>query len=133
MRKGYLALIVFNLIYIIGFTIYYLSIKNYEFMIYIGVLVALFVLVCAIQRRVKFDYTILWMLSIWGLLHMAGGGVQWPGDEVLYSWVPYEFYNGGDALGEFVILKFDQVLHFYVYFIMSFILVHLLHGKMKCG
>ena len=131
MRKGYLALILFNLAYIIGFTIYYLSIKNYEFMIYIGVLVALFVLVFAIQKRVKFSYTILWMLSIWGLLHMMGGGVQWPGDEVLYRWVPYEFYNAGDALGEFVILKFDQVLHWYVYFIMSFVLVHLLKGKVK--
>src|SRR3989344_5201640 len=131
MKKGYWFLVLFNLIYIIGFTIYYLSIGNYEFMIYIGVLVALFVLVFAIQRRVKFSYTILWMLSIWGLLHMMGGGVQWPGDEVLYRWVPYEFYNAGDALGEFVILKFDQVLHWYVYFIMSFVLVHLLKGKVK--
>ncbi len=131
MRKGYLTLILFNLAYIIGFAIYYLSIKNYEFMIYIGVLVALLLLVIFIQRRVRFDYTILWMLSVWGLLHMMGGGVRWPGDEVLYRWVPIELYNAGDALGEFVILKFDQVLHFYVYFVMSFVLVHLLHGKVK--
>lgn len=128
-KKGGWLLILFNLAYIIGFTIYYLSIKNYEFMLYIGVLVILFVLVLAIQRRVQFSYTILWMLSAWGLLHMMGGGIQFPADTVLYRWVPIELYNAHDAAGEFVILKFDQILHFYIYFVMSFVLAHLLRNK----
>lgn len=123
--RGEWFLILFNLAYIIGFTFYYVAQRNYEFLLYIAVLVALFVLVLAIQRRVRFSYTLLWMLSIWGLLHMMGGGIHFPGDTVLYRWVPLELYNAHDAGGEFVILKFDQILHFYIYFVMSFVLAHL--------
>ncbi len=121
-------LIVFNLAYILGFTFYYLAKQNYEFMLYIAVLVILFVLVFFVQNKVKFSYTILWMLTIWGFLHMLGGGVR-VGDSVLYRWIPIELYNAHDATGEFVILKFDQILHFYIYFVMSFVLAHLLFKK----
>ncbi|MEK6858320.1 MAG: DUF2238 domain-containing protein [Nanoarchaeota archaeon] len=124
--KGEWSLIVFNLFYILGFTFYYAVQRNYEFMLYIGVLVVLFALVLFLQRRVKFSSTILWMLSIWGLLHMMGGGVHFPADTVLYRWVPIEMYNAHDPAGEFVILKFDQILHFYVYFVLSFVFAHLL-------
>ena len=61
---------------------------------------------------------------------MMGGGLHLPGGEVLYKWVPLEIYNAHDEGGEFVILKFDQVLHFYVYFVMSFIISHLLRNSM---
>lgn len=124
-KRGEWRLIVFNLLYILGFTFYYAAQRNYEFMLYIGVLVVLFVLVFFLQRRVKFSYTLLWMLSIWGLLHLMGGGVHFPADKVLYRWVPVELYNAHDTAGEFVILKFDQILHFYIYFVMSFVLAHL--------
>lgn len=126
MRRGYLALIVFNLLYIAGFAVYYIAKQNYEFMLYIAVLVILFALVCFVQGRVKFSYTILWMLSVWGLLHMMGGGVHVPSGDVLYRWVPVELYNAHDDRGEFVILKFDQILHFYIYFVVSFVFMHLL-------
>lgn len=105
---------------------YYIAKQNYEFMLYIAVLVILFALVCFVQGRVKFSYTILWMLSVWGLLHMMGGGVHVPSGDVLYRWVPVELYNAHDDRGEFVILKFDQILHFYIYFVVSFVFMHLL-------
>lgn len=125
------SLFVFNSLYIVVFAIYYLYLKNYEFMIYIGVLVLLFILVVSIQKRVKFSYTILWMLSIWGLLHMLGGGLHLASGEVLYKWVPLHLYDMPDSGGEFVLLKFDQILHFYIYFVMSFVLAHLLKGRLK--
>lgn len=126
MKKSECLLLIFNLVYIVGFTAYYLAQGNYEFMVYIGVLVVLVVLVAGFQRRVCFPHFILWILSIWGLLHMLGGGLRLPGGTVLYQWIPLELYNAHDMLGEFVILKFDQILHFYIYFVMSFVLAHLL-------
>lgn len=125
-KKGEWALLIFNLVYIIGFAVYYFFNQNYEFALYTGVLVILLVLVSLFQRRVSFPTSILWMLSIWGLLHMLGGGLRLPSGVVLYRWIPFEIYNAHDALGEFVILKFDQILHFYIYFVMSFVLAHLL-------
>lgn len=126
MKKSEWSLLVFNAVYIAGFTLHYLSQRNYEFMVYIGVLIVLFALVAGFQRRAHFPHLVLWMLSIWGLLHMMGGGVKLPSGTVLYRWIPVELYNAHDVLGEFVILKFDQILHFYIYFVMSFVLAHLL-------
>ena len=128
-KRSEWVLILFNLLYIVAFTIYYVAKQNYEFMVYIGVLVLLFALVFAIQRRVKFPILILWMLSVWGLLHMLGGGVHLADGTVLYRWVPVELYQGIDS--EFVLLKFDQILHFYIYFVMSFVLAHLVRNKMR--
>ena len=128
-KKSEWVLILFNLLYIVAFTIYYVAKQNYEFMVYIGVLVLLFALVFAIQRRVKFPLLILWMLSVWGLLHMLGGGVHLADGTVLYRWIPIELYQGVDS--EFVLLKFDQILHFYIYFVMSFVLAHLVRNKMR--
>ncbi|MBX4196637.1 DUF2238 domain-containing protein [Candidatus Pacearchaeota archaeon] len=131
MNKKYWLLILFNLAYIVGFTFYYTSIKNYEFLLYIAVLVALFILVLGIQKKVKFSYAILWMLSIWGLLHMMGGGAHLPSGTVLYKWVPFVAYDGTSIDSDFIILKFDQVLHFYIYFVMSIILAHLFKSHVK--
>jgi len=61
---------------------------------------------------------------------MMGGGVH-VGENVLYRLIVLPLYDSHDVSGEFVLLKFDQVLHFYIYFVMSFILAHLLRGKIK--
>jgi putative membrane protein len=125
-KKEEWTLLIFNLLYIIGFALYYVFHQNYEFALYTLVLVILLILVILFQRRINFPLPVLWMVSIWGLLHMLGGGLRLPSGVVLYRWIPLEIYNAHDALGEFVILKFDQVLHFYIYFVMSFVLAHLL-------
>ena len=125
-KKGEWLLILFNLAYIIGFAIYFVLIRNYEFLFYTGILVLLFVLVWSTLRKTKFSYTLLWSLSLWGLMHMAGGGVR-IGGEVLYAlqlipiWVTENFY----------ILRFDQFVHAYLYFVMVFVIYHLLKDKIK--
>ncbi|PIN89014.1 DUF2238 domain-containing protein, partial [Candidatus Pacearchaeota archaeon CG10_big_fil_rev_8_21_14_0_10_34_76] len=109
-----------------------ISKQNYEFLLYIAVLVILFVLVAGTYKKTRFDYLILWMLSVWGLFHMLGGSIM-VGGEVLYRYHVLNIFQGVDA--EFFILKFDQVLHFYIYFVMSFVMFHLINlagkGKMN--
>lgn len=46
-----------------------------EFMIYAGSMVVFIVLVCMLNTRVRFTHATLWMLSVWGALHMMGGTV----------------------------------------------------------
>ncbi len=123
------ALIVFNVLYVLCFAVYYILQKNYEFLVYVAVVIGLLVLVCAVQRTIRFPLTILWLLSLWGLLHMAGGSVHMPTGEVLYRWIPVEIYNAHEVTGEFVILKFDQILHFYIYFVMSLVIGHLVFTR----
>ena len=82
---------------------------NKEFIFYIVVMLVLIGAVTLVHRAVSLTSALLWALSIWGLLHMAGGLVPlpkgWPynGDQaVLYSWwiIPQK-------------LKYDQIVHAY--------------------
>lgn len=125
-KKGEWILIIFNLLYIIGFAWHYLSIKNFEFLWYIAIMLVLFLIVAGTLRKTRFSYSILWGLSLWGLLHMMGGGVR-IGDGVLYGlglipiWVTENFY----------ILRYDQLVHAYLYFVMVFVIWHLLKNNIK--
>jgi hypothetical protein len=82
---------------------------NREFLFYIVVMLVLIVAVLAVHRSVGLCMAALWGLSVWGLLHMAGGllvvPAGWPTEaesRVLYSlWlIPGR-------------LKYDQVVHAY--------------------
>ena len=82
---------------------------NGEFLFYIVVMLVLMLVVWLVHRSVTLTRSILWALSVWGLLHMAGGLVpvpeSWPIDgsiRVLYSlWLIPDR------------LKYDQVVHAY--------------------
>jgi hypothetical protein len=82
---------------------------NGEFLFYIVVMLLLMLVVWLVHRSVTLTRSILWALSAWGLLHMAGGLVpvpeSWPIDgsiRVLYSlWLIPDR------------LKYDQVVHAY--------------------
>ena len=120
-EKGEIFLLIFNLIYIIVFTTYYLIIKNYEFLWYVMVLVFFAVLIILTIRKSNFDYIILGGLSIWGLLHMAGGGVIIQG-KVLYAFHLIPIIDSG----EIFILKYDQLVHFFGFGVSTLVGFHLL-------
>jgi len=100
---------------VIGFTLLYLlpaiamAIRtgNGEFLFYIAVMAVLLSVMIVVHRRVHLSGWALWGLSVWGLLHMAGGLLpvpeSWPINgtkRVLYSWwlIPER-------------LKYDHVVH----------------------
>ena len=125
-KKGEWLLILFNFIYVISFLIYYIKIENYEFLSYIFIMLVLFSVIALTLKKTGFNYFVLWGLSIWGLLHMAGGSLK-VGNEVLYAfriipiWVTENFY----------VLRFDQFVHFYLYFVMVFVIWGLLKKELK--
>lgn len=112
---------VFTLAYVLAFTVWFLSIGNYEFIVYIATMAILGWLVVRNLRKAAFPLSILWALSIWGFAHMAGGGIP-VGDSVLYSWVILPLIDVGDT----IILKYDQVVHFYGFGVTAWLLWHLL-------
>ncbi|MEK6890661.1 MAG: DUF2238 domain-containing protein [Nanoarchaeota archaeon] len=121
LRKGEWFLILFNLAYVIAFATYYISIKNYEFLWYVLVLVFFFLLIGLTLRKSNFNYLILWGLSLWGLLHMAGGGLN-IGGEVLYRLELIHLFDVGDTY----ILKFDQFVHAFGFGVTTLVAWHLL-------
>ncbi len=116
-----LALTLFTFGYILLGTVYLLKEGNTEFLAYVAVLVVL--MVGAFYAQIRFDLPIwmLWLLSILGALHLAGGGIKVHGD-VLYNLVliPIPNWTG------LTVWKFDQLVHPYGAFITALITYALL-------
>ena len=119
--KGRWSVVLFTLAYVLAFSIYYLNIGNYEFIGYILVLLFFFGLIFFTLDRSKFDNVLLWGLSVWGLLHMSGGGLIVNGD-VLYNLQIVHLFDLGDTF----VLKFDQLVHMYGFFITALVSFELL-------
>ena len=126
LERGHWFILLFTLAYVLAYTIFYISIKNFEFLWYIFVLVFFFALIFFTLKKTKFDYLILWGLSIWGLLHLSGGGLIVNGD-VLYNLQLINLFNVGDTS----ILKFDQFVHVFGFFITALVAFHLLKEQIK--
>lgn len=90
--------------------------QNYEFLIYTLVTLALVTLIYQGDRKFSFSPALLWGFNLWLVLHILGG--LWPvNDSVLYSLVLL------DIVGEpYSILKYDQLVHAYCYFIIALLL-----------
>lgn len=89
-----------NLAYLSVFTVIAWRHSNHEFLLYAVVVIVLVAALYRFQHRLRLDRTVLWGLTAWGLLHMAGGNLRVHGD-VLYGLqlIP-------------VVLRYDQAVHF---------------------
>lgn len=110
MPRRYVPLIVVNAGYLLAAGIAALITGNREFIFYFFIMLATIALVLWAHARIRFTLALLWALTTWGLLHMAGGTIaipsSWPHPDdakpVLYSlWL----IPGA--------LKFDQFVHAY--------------------
>lgn len=119
--KKHKALIAFTLVYVLAFSFYYISIKNFEFLWYVAVLFFFIFLIGGTLHKTRLNPVSLWGLSIWGLLHMAGGGVK-IASGVLYGLVLYPFIQNG----EMAILKYDQVVHAFGFAVATLVISELL-------
>jgi hypothetical protein len=99
----------FTLSYLFVALVFALVRGNLEFLFYIGVMLALIAVVWTVHRYVGLSRGVLWGLSVWGLLHMAGGLLvvpeAWPVSS--HSRVLYTLWLIPERL------KYDQVVHAY--------------------
>lgn len=115
------AVAFFTLSYVLAFTVWFISIGNHEFVVYVITMVALILLVGFTLGKAEYPPTMLWALSIWGLLHMAGGGVPVE-DSVLYNLRLVPILENERLF----ILKYDQFVHAYGFGVTAWVLYHLL-------
>ena len=104
-----LLVFLFNAIYLGTAILSAVSRANYEFVLYIGIVIIALLIVTRFYVRFGLSTALLWLLSFWGFLHMTGGLVQ----------VPMHWPTGGESKvlynlwliqGKF---KFDQCVHAY--------------------
>lgn len=120
-RPAEWAVLVFTVLYTVGFSAWFLIEGNYEFIVYVLTMVILVVLVGSSIRKAEYPISMLAALAIWGLAHMSGGGVP-VGDSVLYSYVLIPI----SGTGEMTILKYDQVVHCFGFAVTAWVLWHLM-------
>lgn len=125
LRKGQLPIFAINVVSLIIFIIIFIIRGNYEFFIYVGVIIFFLILVLLTNNKVKYSNTLLWGLTIWSLLHMSGGGLYYNGTkfyELMLLNIVGEPYN---------ILKYDQVVHAFGFAIATFVSYHIISPLLK--
>lgn len=118
----------FSLAYVVGFGGFFVLQGNLEFLWYVAVLVFFLGVLVATIKHTRFTPVVLWGLSIWGLLHMAGGSIP-VGDGVLYGMQLINIVTDG----EFTILKYDQFVHAFGFAVATLVAHHLLAPRWKEG
>jgi uncharacterized membrane protein YjdF len=122
LTKPQLALLLINIVSVLGFGTYYLKSFNYEFVAYAVSIVVVVGLLYGTLRTTRFPTYIIAGITVWALLHMMGGSVM-TSDGVLYAYRLFPFFDGG---GDFYILKMDQVIHAFLYGVVALMALHLL-------
>ena len=131
MERSHYILMVINALYLVPLIIIFAIKGNWEFLAYIGQVVALLVLLIATIHKTHFPIWLLSLLSVWSALHMAGGSVV-VGDGVLYAYRIHEFIVLGPNADGFI-LRYDQVIHCFGFFVATFVAYWLLLPQMKHG
>lgn len=103
-RRDQLPILVVNLCAIFSFGIYFIRNFNYEFAIYVGVIAFFLAVFIFINDKVYFPNYVLWFLTLWALMHMAGGSVHIKGT-VLYKLILVPLSN------TIPIFRYDQLVH----------------------
>ncbi len=104
-KHGQIPILIINIIAIVVFSGLYLSRQNYEFLLYIGVIIFFLLLILLTNDKINFPNAVLWGLTAWSLLHMSGGGLYFGGQK-LYSMILLPL------VGEpYSIFRFDQFVH----------------------
>lgn len=119
MNKRDLPVILFSAAYMALFVSMAMTRKNYEFVLYAGVVLVLAAWILVKQRTVQFDQVVLWGLSLWGLMHMAGGNIR-AGSDVLYN---VQLVPG--------VLRYDQLVHALGFGAATLACFHVLKGMLK--
>lgn len=126
--KSQILILLFTISYVIGFGIYYLIIKNYEFLWYVFILFFLIALVSFLHKKYGLTTGTLLGASIWGLIHMMGGSIYINGTK-LYAFMIYPLFSADVAGTD--IFRYDQFAHSYCYIFVTLILFYIFRHYIK--
>lgn len=121
------VLIIFSCLYMLVAIAVAVVQGNTEFVFYIVVMAVLITSLVLVHRRINFSNGVLWGMSFWGFLHMAGGLVRVPevltqdgSQPVLYSWWIIQDW-----------LKYDQIVHAFGFGVTTWVCWQILRSNIK--
>ncbi|MFA5239715.1 MAG: DUF2238 domain-containing protein [Phycisphaerae bacterium] len=123
-RKDQLPILAVNLCAILSFGIYFIRNFNFEFIIYVGVITFFLAVIVFTNDKVNYPNYILWLLTLWSLMHMAGGSVRVKGI-LLYELILV-------PLSETIpIFRYDQLVHIIGFGTTTLVIYYLLRPLLK--
>ena len=123
-RPIHIVLLIINICLVAGFGYSFLLRKNYEFIIYVGVIVLFLILIGITFFKVAYSTPTLLGLTIWSLMHMAGGGV-FINNVRLYDIILIPLSQ------TYPILRYDQVVHLFGFAVATLAMFDLLRPLLK--
>ena len=124
MKKEHIVLLLINLALIAGFGLLFLVRLNYEFVIYVGVIIFFLCLVVISIKKVDYPLGTLVGLTVWSALHLAGGGVA-IGEGRLYDVMLIRLSEA------YPIWRYDQLVHIWGFGVSTLVAFSLLAGPLK--
>ncbi len=117
--KFHWIILAINILNLLLFSFFYLRKQNYEFVIYIVVIIFFLILISLLHLKYNFSKMVLVGMTIWAILHMSGGFFI-INNAVLYSY---------QIIPRF--LRFDQLVHFFGFGIATLLSFEILKQNLK--
>lgn len=125
-KKSQIPVLIFTLIYLIVSLFIFIKRANHEFVLYVGVIIFLFLVILFTNKKVSYPNFVLWLLSIWGLFHMLGGGLLFKeGSMRLYEVILIPLSN------TYPIFRYDQFVHIFGFFAATILMWVLIKPVLK--
>lgn len=124
MKKAHIVLLLINLALIAGFGLLFLARLNYEFIIYVGVIIFFLCLIGISIKKVDYTLGALVGLTVWSALHLAGGGIM-IGDGRLYDVMLIRLSE------TYPVWRYDQLVHIWGFGASTLVLFSLLASAIK--
>ncbi len=118
--KKKVPLLLINAVILLIFTVIFATRKNYEFLMYVGVIVFFLLLILYTDRKVLYPLSVLWGLSVWSIMHLVGGGI-YIGSQKVYEIILLPIV--GDP---YQIFRYDQLVHIIGFGVATLLMFHLL-------
>ncbi len=125
-ERAHIAPLAVLLSALIPFAAYFGYRRNYEFLLYVAVIVFFMAVIALTNDRVRYHLPILWGLVAWAVLHLCGGGIR-VGDGVLYGVMLAPLSK------TLPILRYDQFVHIVGFGVATLVMYHLLRPLLRPG
>lgn len=115
----------FFLASLLAFIAVFIAQQNFEFIGYVVVVAILFFVLLVSNKYVRYPSFVLWGLLVWAFLHMLGG-VEMADGNVVYTLMIYPIIDN-----PYNILKYDQVIHTFGFFVATVVMYAVLRKHLK--
>lgn len=125
-KKGQTPILVTNIAILFFFGMFYLSKMNYEFLIYVGVIVFFLAIILRTNDRIEYPNEALWGLTAWAILHMAGGALCVKGIR-LYELILIPISS------KYEVFRYDQFVHIIGFGVATYVMYCLIRPQIVPG